>query len=65
MYLIRQQTGFIPYYVYAYDQISVRFIHRRDLARKWPRREDAQAAASEVSRHTPSVTLEIEYLPGA
>lgn len=52
-FVVVAPTGFMPHFLYSYDEWGPRFLTRLDLAKRFPTRDAAQKAANAINAKYP------------
>lgn len=61
-FVVVQRTGFVPYFLYVWDGVEERWLHRRDLAKQFTRFE-ADRIAKQLNARRPGAPLPVVVAP--
>lgn len=62
-FVVVQNTGFVPYYVYSWDGVEVHWVVLSELAKRFSRRR-AQAIAYTLNARRPAAVNPVTVQPG-
>lgn len=62
MFIVVQPTGFMPHFLYGFDEFGPRWLTRKDLAKRFTRRE-AQRIADQLNAKYPQQVNPVTIQP--